>query len=199
MSLVLVAVSKYLDQAGGRRRAHPHRRRPRCACPTSCAAAWDTPRADREQHRASRCRWPSTTAAAGTWCRPAAAVADGLRPTRSTRPGCPPHGLSFAPDPDLFIRTGGEMRISNFLLWQAAYSELFFTDCLWPDFGEAEIDAALRAYAQRDRRFRRPASLRRPCRKAPDRDAAAACHHRPRAAGHAAAALFRRQPGPSRC
>jgi undecaprenyl diphosphate synthase len=61
--------------------------------------------------------------------------------------------LSFAPDPDLFIRTGGEMRISNFLLWQAAYSELFFTECLWPDFGIAEIDAALLAYAQRDRRF----------------------------------------------
>ena len=61
--------------------------------------------------------------------------------------------LSFAPDPDLFIRTGGEMRMSNFLLWQAAYSELFFTECLWPDFGAAEIDAALQAYAQRDRRF----------------------------------------------
>jgi len=61
--------------------------------------------------------------------------------------------LSFAPDPDLFIRTGGEMRMSNFLLWQAAYSELFFTECLWPDFGETEIDAALAAYAQRDRRF----------------------------------------------
>jgi len=61
--------------------------------------------------------------------------------------------LSFAPDPDLFIRTGGEMRISNFMLWQAAYSELFFTECLWPDFGVREIDAALGAYAQRDRRF----------------------------------------------
>jgi undecaprenyl diphosphate synthase len=61
--------------------------------------------------------------------------------------------LNFAPDPDLFIRTGGEMRMSNFLLWQAAYSELFFTECLWPDFGAAEIDAALAAYAQRDRRF----------------------------------------------
>jgi undecaprenyl diphosphate synthase len=61
--------------------------------------------------------------------------------------------LSFAPDPDLFIRTGGEMRISNFLLWQAAYAEFFFTDCLWPDFGSAEIDAALQAYARRDRRF----------------------------------------------
>jgi undecaprenyl diphosphate synthase len=61
--------------------------------------------------------------------------------------------LSHAPDPDLFIRTGGEVRISNFLLWQAAYSELHFTDCLWPDFGEAELDAALASFAARERRF----------------------------------------------
>ncbi|MBL8301927.1 MAG: di-trans,poly-cis-decaprenylcistransferase [Ideonella sp.] len=61
--------------------------------------------------------------------------------------------LSYAPDPDLFIRTGGEVRISNFLLWQAAYSELVFTDCLWPEFGEAELDAALSEFARRDRRF----------------------------------------------
>ncbi len=61
--------------------------------------------------------------------------------------------LSYAPDPDLFIRTGGEVRISNFLLWQAAYSELVFTDCLWPEFGEVELDAALTEYARRDRRF----------------------------------------------
>ncbi len=61
--------------------------------------------------------------------------------------------LAHAPDPDLFIRTGGELRISNFLLWQAAYSEFVFTDCLWPDFGDAELDAALAAYARRDRRF----------------------------------------------
>jgi undecaprenyl diphosphate synthase len=61
--------------------------------------------------------------------------------------------LAFAPDPDLFIRTGGEMRVSNFLLWQTAYAELYFSDCLWPDFGSAEIDAALAAYARRDRRF----------------------------------------------
>jgi undecaprenyl diphosphate synthase len=61
--------------------------------------------------------------------------------------------LSHAPDPDLFIRTGGEVRISNFLLWQAAYSELVFSDCLWPEFGDAELDAALAEYAQRDRRF----------------------------------------------
>ncbi len=61
--------------------------------------------------------------------------------------------LSYAPDPDLFIRTGGEVRISNFLLWQVAYAELVFTDCLWPEFGEAELDAALAEYARRDRRF----------------------------------------------
>lgn len=61
--------------------------------------------------------------------------------------------LSFAPDPDLFIRTGGEMRISNFMLWQSAYSEFFFTERLWPDFGEADVDAAIRAYRQRDRRY----------------------------------------------
>jgi undecaprenyl diphosphate synthase len=61
--------------------------------------------------------------------------------------------MSYAPDPDLFIRTGGEVRISNFLLWQVAYSELFFTDCLWPDFGDAELDAALEAYRGRERRF----------------------------------------------
>jgi undecaprenyl diphosphate synthase len=61
--------------------------------------------------------------------------------------------MNYAPDPDLFIRTGGEVRISNFLLWQVAYSELYFTDCLWPEFGDSELDAALAAYAARDRRF----------------------------------------------
>ena len=61
--------------------------------------------------------------------------------------------MNNAPDPDLFIRTGGEVRISNFLLWQVAYAELYFTDCLWPDFDAAALDAALRHYAQRDRRF----------------------------------------------
>jgi undecaprenyl diphosphate synthase len=61
--------------------------------------------------------------------------------------------LSHAPDPDLFIRTGGEVRISNFLLWQVAYAELFFTDCLWPDFDETQLDAALAAFAGRERRF----------------------------------------------
>ena len=57
------------------------------------------------------------------------------------------------PDPDLFIRTGGEQRISNFLLWQIAYSELYFSDVLWPDFDEKCLDEAFRAFAGRERRF----------------------------------------------
>lgn len=62
---------------------------------------------------------------------------------------------SGIPDPDLVIRTGGEMRLSNFLLWQAAYSELYFTPVLWPDFGQKEIEEALLNYKQRQRRFGR--------------------------------------------
>jgi undecaprenyl diphosphate synthase len=61
--------------------------------------------------------------------------------------------LSGTPDPDLFIRTGGEQRISNFLLWQAAYSELYFTDILWPDFNESEMQKALDVFSQRQRRY----------------------------------------------
>jgi undecaprenyl diphosphate synthase len=61
--------------------------------------------------------------------------------------------LAGAPEPDLFIRTGGEQRISNFLLWDLAYTELYFCDTLWPDFGEAELDAAIRHFASRNRRF----------------------------------------------
>ena len=57
------------------------------------------------------------------------------------------------PDPDLIIRTGGQQRLSNFLIWQAAYAEYYFTDTFWPDFAEADVDAALDAYAQRVRKF----------------------------------------------
>jgi len=63
--------------------------------------------------------------------------------------------MSFAPEPDLFIRTGGEQRISNFLLWQLAYTELYFTKTLWPDFGTESLDEAISWYAQRERRFGR--------------------------------------------
>jgi undecaprenyl diphosphate synthase len=61
--------------------------------------------------------------------------------------------LGDSPDPDLFIRTGGEQRISNFLLWQLAYSEFYFSDRLWPDFAEADVRAALDEYARRQRRY----------------------------------------------
>jgi len=63
--------------------------------------------------------------------------------------------LAYAPEPDLFIRTGGEERISNFLLWQLAYSELYFTDTYWPDFDEAALALAISSYRQRERRFGR--------------------------------------------
>jgi len=63
--------------------------------------------------------------------------------------------MAFAPEPDLFIRTGGEQRISNFLLWQLAYAELYFTDTLWPDFDSAAFDDALTSFGERERRFGR--------------------------------------------
>ncbi|MEJ2592300.1 MAG: isoprenyl transferase [Candidatus Thiodiazotropha sp.] len=98
-------------------------------------------------------RWDITQAAR----RLAQQVADGeLEPAQideSALQGM----LSFPnlPEPDLFIRTGGEKRISNFLLWQCAYTELYFTDILWPDFDRAALDAALQDFANRQRRFGR--------------------------------------------
>ena len=74
----------------------------------------------------------------------------GARPISSL--SCP---CRFAPEPDLFIRTGGEERISNFLLWQLAYTELYFTGTLWPEFDRAEFDLAITSYQQRERRFGR--------------------------------------------
>jgi undecaprenyl diphosphate synthase len=73
--------------------------------------------------------------------------------------------LADQPDPDLFIRTGGEHRISNFLLWNLAYTELYFTDCLWPDFDAGQLDAALAFFGARERRFgRTPEQARSPAR-----------------------------------
>lgn len=67
-----------------------------------------------------------------------------------------PHlAMHYAPEPDLFIRTGGEKRVSNFLLWQLAYTELYFTDTLWPDFDDEAFQAAIHSFQQRERRFGR--------------------------------------------
>jgi undecaprenyl diphosphate synthase len=154
MSLVLVAVSKYLTkmhQDGVRIRIVGDR----SAVSDKLRKAWE--QAEALTERNTRITLAVAFNYGGRWdvvqaCRDA--ISQGLRPEQLDEAWLSQHmAMSFAPDPDLFIRTGGEMRMSNFLLWQAAYSELFFTDCLWPDFGEAEIDAALSAYAQRDRRY----------------------------------------------
>lgn len=154
MSLVLVAVSKYLTKMAGdgvRIRIIGDR----AAVSDKLRAAWE--HAEKLTEHNTRITLSVAFNYGGRWdvvqaCR--RALAEGVRPEDFDEQFLSRQlALSFAPDPDLFIRTGGEMRMSNFLLWQAAYAELFFTECLWPDFGEAEIDAALLAYAQRDRRF----------------------------------------------
>lgn len=154
MGLVLVAVSKYLARLaadGVRIRIIGDRD----AVTDKLRAAWE----EAESSTAHNTRITLSVAFnyGGRWdvvqaCR--RAMADGVGPQDLTEDVLSRYtALSFAPDPDLFIRTGGEMRISNFLLWQAAYSELFFTECLWPDFGASEVEAALATYARRERRF----------------------------------------------
>jgi undecaprenyl diphosphate synthase len=154
MGLVLVAVSKYLTKMaadgvririiGNRESVSPKLRQ-----------AWE--KAESMTAHNSRITLSVAFNYGGRWdlvqaCR--RAMADGLRPEEVSEESLGRYtSLSFAPDLDLFIRTGGEVRVSNFLLWQVAYAEMFFTDCLWPDFGAEEIDRALRSYAQRDRRF----------------------------------------------
>jgi undecaprenyl diphosphate synthase len=81
--------------------------------------------------------------------------------------------LAFAPEPDLFIRTGGEQRISNFCLWQLAYTELWFTDVLWPDFDRQAFDQALASYRRRERRFGRTSEQLTPGQRAHDAGASA--------------------------
>jgi undecaprenyl diphosphate synthase len=82
------------------------------------------------------------------------AMAAGLSPEELSEEALSRYmAMAYAPDPDLFIRTGGEVRLSNFLLWQSAYAELVFTDCLWPDFDASELDRAIAVYGRRERRF----------------------------------------------
>ena len=154
MSLVLVAVSKYLTKLAGdgvRIRIVGDR----SAVSDKLRQAWEQAETLTENNR--RITLSVAFNYGGRWdvvqaCRKA--IAEGVQPEEVDEAWLSRHmALSFAPDPDLFIRTGGEMRISNFVLWQAAYSELFFTECLWPDFGAPQIDAALDAYKHRDRRF----------------------------------------------
>ena len=154
LGLVLVAVSKYLRklaEKGVRIRIVGDR----SAVTDKVRAAWD----EAEQSTAHNSRITLSVAFnyGGRWdivqaCRQA--IAQGLAPEQVDEQRLSSMmALAHAPDPDLFIRTGGEVRISNFLLWQIAYAELYFTECLWPDFDEAELDAALAAYAGRERRF----------------------------------------------
>lgn len=79
-----------------------------------------------------------------------------MKPDELTEATLSPYlSMAYAPEPDLFIRTGGEQRVSNFLLWQLAYTELYFTDTLWPDFDATQLHNAFAWYAQRERRFGR--------------------------------------------
>jgi len=154
MGLVLIAVSKYLmslADEGVRIRIVGDRD----AVSDKVRAAWD----QAEQVTAHNTGITLSVAFnyGGRWDVVQAArraMADGIRP-HDLDEDCLSRRMAmhYAPDPDLFIRTGGEVRISNFLLWQVAYSELYFTDCLWPDFGAEQIDAALESYRERERRF----------------------------------------------
>ena len=154
MSLVLVAVAKYLAKLaddGVRIRIVGDRTQ----VSDKLRAAWQEAE-DRTRHN-TRIHLSVAFNYGGRWdivqaCRQA--IADGVEPDALDEAKLNSYmALSYAPDPDLFIRTGGEVRISNFLLWQAAYSELVFTDCLWPEFGSAELDAAFAQFARRERRF----------------------------------------------
>jgi undecaprenyl diphosphate synthase len=154
MGLVLVAVSKYLTKLakeGVRIRIVGDRE----AVSDKVRQAWD--QAESATAHNTRITLSVAFNYGGRWdvvqaCRQA--MHAGVKPEELDEAKLSQFmAMSFAPDPDLFIRTGGEVRISNFLLWQVAYAEFFFTDCLWPDFGEAELDAAIRAYASRERRF----------------------------------------------
>jgi undecaprenyl diphosphate synthase len=154
MGLVLVAVAKYLGKLadkGVRIKIIGDRSQ----VSDKLRQAWE--QAESSTRHNTRITLSVAFNYGGRWdivqaCRQA--IAEGVAPDALDEAALNKYmALSHAPDPDLFIRTGGEVRISNFLLWQAAYSELVFSDCLWPEFGDAELDAALAEYARRDRRF----------------------------------------------
>lgn len=154
MGLVLVAVAKYLGKLAGQG-VRIRIIGDRSQVSDKLRLAWE--HAEESTRHNTRITLSVAFNYGGRWdivqaCRKA--IADGVAPEHLDEARLNRYmALSHAPDPDLFIRTGGEVRISNFLLWQAAYSELVFSDCLWPEFGEAELDRALAEYARRDRRF----------------------------------------------
>jgi undecaprenyl diphosphate synthase len=154
MGLVLVAVSKYLTRLADRG-VRIRIVGDRSQVSDKLREAWE--HAEASTRHNTRITLSVAFNYGGRWdvvqaCRKA--IADDVKPEELDEARLASYmALSYAPDPDLFIRTGGEVRISNFLLWQAAYSELVFTDCLWPEFGEADLDAALAQYARRERRF----------------------------------------------
>ncbi|WP_374432763.1 polyprenyl diphosphate synthase [Inhella sp.] len=154
MGLVLAAVSRYLVRVGSMG-VQIRIIGDRDAIPDKLRKAW----ADAEAATAHNRKLVLNVAFnyGGRWdivqaCRKA--IAAGLKPEELTEAQLDRFmAMAHAPDPDLFIRTGGELRISNFLLWQSAYTEFVFSNCLWPDFNEAELDAAIRSFQERDRRF----------------------------------------------
>jgi undecaprenyl diphosphate synthase len=116
------------------------------------------------EEKTADCKSLTLTVAAnygGRWdilqaMRQCLAANPGLKPEQVSEELLQPHlSMAYAPEPDLFIRTGGEQRVSNFLLWQMAYTELYFTDVLWPDFDEAQLNKAFDWFGQRERRFGR--------------------------------------------
>jgi undecaprenyl diphosphate synthase len=154
MGLVLVAVSKYLmklSDEGVRIRIVGDRD----AVGDKVREAWD--HAERVTAHNTRITLSVAFNYGGRWDVVQAArraMVDGIKP-QDLDEDCLSRRMAmhFAPDPDLFIRTGGEMRISNFLLWNLAYTELYFTDKLWPEFDKAALEAALEFFASRERRF----------------------------------------------
>ncbi len=154
MGLVMIGVTKYLARLatqGVRIRIIGDRE----AVPDKLRKVWEQVESTTEHN--TRITLSVAFNYGGRWdmvqaCKQA--MLDGVQPADVTEALLARYmALSYAPDPDLIIRTGGEKRISNFLLWQAAYAELFFSDCLWPEFGEAELDQALAEFSRRERRF----------------------------------------------
>jgi undecaprenyl diphosphate synthase len=154
LNLVFVAVSKYLArmaEKGVRIRIIGDR----ASVSEQVRGAWDL-----AEQRTAHNRGITVTVAfnyGGRWDIVQAvkrAMAAGITPEQMDEARLASFmSLAGTPELDFFIRTGGEARISNFLLWQVAYAELYFTDCLWPDFDERALDVALADYARRDRRF----------------------------------------------